>query len=480
MDQFRDFFDDGGENLVKLYERMLKKGEEMFFDNEEFEMIIDHYMAFNSLNKALQVADKAIEQHPYDVNFLNRKAQLFYFMHNFRYGLKILDEAESLEPTNYEVYLLRSLIYEKLNKTDLTIQNYQHAEELAYRDVEFYMLEAHIRSSKEEFSRAIDALQKALKINPVNEQAFSDLIITADLGNERKKAIAFYETMTDEMPYNPRVWYNLGSLYRTFNKHEKALWALDYAILIKPDFLDAIEKMADYNMEIEQYEEALKHFYKYLELNEGNGTLFYKIGFCLVEVNRFDEARKYFQLALKDDEWFAHAWHGYGMTFYREGKVKKAVNYFKKSLRCDEQYDQALHSLADCYAHLGYYDECIDMYEKVIDEDPLNEAVWLDYSRFLLSYDKLDETVRVLEEGITLNPDYSKLYYLLAGVLFNNKKIKKALSSLDKAIDLNINQFDIIYDFFPELIYDSSFDVMLCLLGDKAPDEEEDEEEDEE
>ena len=49
------FENDGIHEHISRYERMLKKNDEYFFDVEEFEMIIDHYLDRNELKKASQV-----------------------------------------------------------------------------------------------------------------------------------------------------------------------------------------------------------------------------------------------------------------------------------------------------------------------------------------------------------------------------------------------------------------------------------------
>lgn len=75
---------------VDRYEEMLRNEDQYFFDSKAFEGIIDYYAEKNDPVKALQVTEFAISQHPFDITFLLKQAQLFQRFNNIRMHLRHL------------------------------------------------------------------------------------------------------------------------------------------------------------------------------------------------------------------------------------------------------------------------------------------------------------------------------------------------------------------------------------------------------
>ncbi|MFZ1333295.1 MAG: hypothetical protein WAR83_13960, partial [Flavobacteriales bacterium] len=51
-------------SCVERYEAMLSRNDHYFFDVEEFELIIEHYLELSDLEKAQAVLEDAQRQHP--------------------------------------------------------------------------------------------------------------------------------------------------------------------------------------------------------------------------------------------------------------------------------------------------------------------------------------------------------------------------------------------------------------------------------
>ncbi|MBL7984143.1 MAG: hypothetical protein JNM91_04055, partial [Flavobacteriales bacterium] len=96
---------------VKRYEVMAGSGQTGFFDVEEFELIIDHYLCNNEARKAQLVLDQAKAQHPESVDLTFCEALVHMAMGRLNKGLEILDGLEKVEPFNEEIHLHKASIY---------------------------------------------------------------------------------------------------------------------------------------------------------------------------------------------------------------------------------------------------------------------------------------------------------------------------------------------------------------------------------
>ena len=91
-----DFFDREDDNsLVDLLERfnnMLNEDTRYFFDVEEYEDLIDHYMGSNDMAKCATAIRIAIEQYPDQSGILIRQAQLLVSSNKAEKALRILSK----------------------------------------------------------------------------------------------------------------------------------------------------------------------------------------------------------------------------------------------------------------------------------------------------------------------------------------------------------------------------------------------------
>jgi isopropylmalate/homocitrate/citramalate synthase len=60
--------------LVKRFENMLEKGHREYFESEQFEDLVEHYIDENNIPKALKAIEIAGLHYPFSVFFSLRKA----------------------------------------------------------------------------------------------------------------------------------------------------------------------------------------------------------------------------------------------------------------------------------------------------------------------------------------------------------------------------------------------------------------------
>src|ERR1700735_651867 len=101
---------------VERYEEMIRDHDQYFFDAQAFENIIDHYIEKNDPAKALQVAEYALNQHPFAAVFLIKKAQLLVIANQVTEAFAALEKAAMLEASDPDIYLIRGNMYESMER----------------------------------------------------------------------------------------------------------------------------------------------------------------------------------------------------------------------------------------------------------------------------------------------------------------------------------------------------------------------------
>ena len=91
------------ENLsLTRFESMLKTNDVLFFDSNEFENIIHHYLENGKISLAKKAIKLGLEQHPSSINLRLFKVEILVIENKFDEPDELLDHLYELEPNNEE------------------------------------------------------------------------------------------------------------------------------------------------------------------------------------------------------------------------------------------------------------------------------------------------------------------------------------------------------------------------------------------
>ena len=98
---------------LSKFESMLKTNKVLFFDSEEFEDIILHYMDIGKSSLAKKALKLALEQHPKSTGLKLVQVEMLVFDDKLDIAEKMLNELYAIEPTNEEIYIQKANIHSK-------------------------------------------------------------------------------------------------------------------------------------------------------------------------------------------------------------------------------------------------------------------------------------------------------------------------------------------------------------------------------
>ena len=172
MEEYKEFFEDPAYELVKLLEIKLHAGESFYFDVEDYELIIDHYLEEDDLEKCFLVLQNAMEQHPNTISLSLRQVQFHISKNNTEKALRILKEVEAIDPYNMDIFRTRGDIYSQLQYYHEAIKEYQKAIDDTEENLdEIYSNIAYEYENLHNYDKALEYLKKAIDFNPENETA---------------------------------------------------------------------------------------------------------------------------------------------------------------------------------------------------------------------------------------------------------------------------------------------------------------------
>ena len=90
---------------LSKFESMLKTNKVFFFDSEEFEEIILHYLDMGKATLAKKALKLGLEQHPKSTGLKLVQVEMLIYDDKLDLAEKLLNELYAIEPTNEEIFI---------------------------------------------------------------------------------------------------------------------------------------------------------------------------------------------------------------------------------------------------------------------------------------------------------------------------------------------------------------------------------------
>jgi len=151
----------------------------------------------------------------------------------------------------------------------------------------------------EQHGRAVNTLQRALKLSPEFEPAYCQLILAhSALGDHDQAEQAFYlaRQIVDECPH---CYNHMAESLATRGELDRAVWCWHQCLRLEPRHPDANANLAITHWQRGQHERALQYFLQQLRLEPGDTDSLLHMGNLLVEMGRPAEAGEKFRRVLE-------------------------------------------------------------------------------------------------------------------------------------------------------------------------------------
>lgn len=426
---------DAQQGCVQRYEAMLSRNHQSFFDVEEFELIIDHYLEQNDARRAKEVLELAQRQHPGSLDIMFSEAVVLMNMGRLNKALEVLDAIGKLEPFNEEVHLHKAGIYSQLRNYRRAVEHYKRALELAEEGKDDILLDlAFEYENLEAFDQAIDHLKSALEINPENEAVLYELAYCFDLAEGHQAAVAFFKRFTNDNPYSFVAWFNLGNALSRLERFEESNEALDLCLAIDDKFSSAWFSKARNRLVAGEYEGAVACYEETLSIDGPQAITFSYIGECYEKMERFEQALIHYDQALALDPNWVDAWIGRGVVKDMQGHLPEAAKDLEMAVKLSPEHGDAWYYYANALGRALRYEESLAAYTKLNKLDPGSLDGWLDHADLLFVIKGPDVALRKLREAEQVHQLNSRFRYRVVSYLLRAGQEQQALLELEEAL----------------------------------------------
>ncbi len=421
--------------LISRYESMISGSQKCYFDVDEFEEIIDHYLSAGRQNRAFNAVQQALRQHPSSTSLQLKMAVILNEKSRPLESLNILRTLEKIEVSNPEIYFTKGIALNLADRKEEAIKQFNRAIMLTDDGrAELMYNIAMVFEQKNEYHTALDFMLRAYELEPGNLSFIYDIAYCYERAGESDKAIEYYNKYLDIDPFSENVWYNLGVVFNRTEDYEQAIEAYDYAIALDDEYSSAWFNKANTLANSGSYGAAIEVYRKLLFLEEGNEQVVCYIGECYEKLEKWDKAIEYYNRTLKLNSGYADAWLGLGMVKFSVGDYPESLAHVKKALRLYPDNPEYWYAAGNIYIKLGLMQDAEKAYRKAVNIDPGDLESWFNLAETLYETKDPDGAIRTLEAASEANPGVAHINYRLAGYYLMSRNNDRAGSCLTLAL----------------------------------------------
>src|SRR5260221_3937475 len=422
--------------LLKQFQNLRNGRSHSFLDEESFEKIIDYYDDKEDMLQAIEAVDIAIEQYPYSSALLIRKADLMIATRHYNEALKILEQAELLDSTDINLFILKTDAYLALDQQEKAVtllEDALHHFEGQER-IELLFELADVYDDYEEFDKIFDCLKLILEQEAENEEALYKICFWTDFTGRNEESIRLHQKIIDDNPYCELAWFNLAAAYQGLKLYEKAVDAYKFALAIDEKFDYAYRNMGDAYIRLRKYRDAIESLEKVLELSRPEDVIYEAIGHCYDKLDNYGQARFYYRKAshLNPDD--SKLYYKLACTYVNEEQWGQAVKQLEAAMRIHAMQPEYNLAMGECKMQLGEFKEAIQFFSNVVRIRPRNISSWEALIRCLYNAEYFEEALEQVETAIRITGGKPLFIFYLSAVYFALGKSVEGLLQLETAM----------------------------------------------
>ena len=434
---------------LSKFESMLKTNKVLFFDSEEFEEIILHYIDTGKTSLAKKALKLALEQHPKSTGLKLVQVEMLVYEDKLDLAEKMLNELYAIEPNNEEIYIQKANICSKRDQHEKAVELLKIA--LQYTDdyADVYNLIGMEYLFMDNLEMAKDSFIKCLEEDLEDQSALYNVVYCFEFLDQNKEAIDYLNQYIEKNPYSEIAWHQVGRLHYGLKEYEEAIRAFNYATLIDDEFMGAFMEKAKALERLKRYSEAIESYERTIELDDATSYALLRIGKCHERLDNTALAIKYYNQTVHEDPLLDKGWIAITDFYVREKNYQKALFYVNKALAIDNQNQLYWKRYATINKQMNFFEEAEFGYRKAVEFGDYQLDTWLFWVDILQFLGEFDSAIQTLLQATEYFPEENEIEYRLAGLYFIVQDSTKAKFHLSNGLRLNFDNYILIEDLFP-------------------------------
>lgn len=166
--------------------------------------------------------------------------------------------------------------------------------------------------------------------------------------------------------------FQSGVLFFQRQNYEQAIYHFRKALEIDPTLVNAYNYIGNSLQARKKYDEAISCYEKAININPDDPTAYINSGIALQNINQPERALEYFRAALKINPNLHQAYDYMGLAFAIQGKIEESIYCYLRSLQINPSSVMSLVNMGNLLSKTGRLKEAESFYRQAIQISPDN------------------------------------------------------------------------------------------------------------
>ncbi len=467
-----EYFDsDDFRNMLAEYEEAVNTGQPVFMDADELAEIADFYQMQGLMEEAEAAIQLALNLSPGAIGPLTyRIHEALYHGHTQR-AWELLDQIIDKDEPDY-VYDCGEILIAEGHIAEADEYFREEFKKVPADEYQDYVVDvANIYSDYGINDKAMEWMTRA---RYEDTPEFKEVMARTLFGlGKYKDSEKLFNELIDTDPFQKRYWNALASAQFMNEDYSAAIQSSEYAIAIDPDDPEGLIAKANGLYRLNNNEQALEYYRRYLEHEPNDEFAILHEGTCLINLDRTDEAierllhgvqvaRQNAEEGITDlSQFLPDIFQELAFAFSEKGETDKALDYLNKTDGLDCDHVQIMIIKGHVLLSDGRLEEAEEMFRNaVINSDDATQTL-LRVIASLYDNKYLEATYKMLQKFFQIaSPNNIEGYAYMALCCHDLKYHEEFLKYLKKACEVNPKECRMVLghlfpkDMEPEKYYD--------------------------
>lgn len=444
-------YDNNNNMSLSKFESMLKTNSILFFDSNEFETIIHHYLENGKIALAKKAIKLGLEQHPTSTNLKLFQIEVFVFENKLEEAEALLTKLHELEPSNEEIFIQKANILSKQDNHIEAIAVFLRALELTNDAADIYSLIGMEYLFLDEFENAKLYFIKCLEADQEDYSSLYNIIYCFDYLKQNTEAIEFLNVYLDNNPYCEVAWHQLGKQYIELQSFDKALTAFEFAVISDDTFIGAYIEKGKVLEKLNRFEESIENYKITLALEDPTSFALLRIGHCYEKLDQKELAVQHYYKTVQEDPLLDKGWISITNFYCKNNNYQKALYYINKAINIDAENVNYWKLYATINQNLNFLEEAERGFKRTLELGNYELETWISRGDILTELGEFQAAIYNFEQASEFYPELAEIEFRLSGLYFTLHKTTEGILHLNTALHLDKDSLFIIEDLFPRI-----------------------------
>lgn len=333
--------------------------------------------------------------------------------------------------------------------------------------------------AKNDFERALEQYESAIKENPGNIKAYIGKSRVLDIMDRDKEALEICEKAFELGGEEPELYDLKGSILVDLGEGEDALLSIDKAISLSPSNGSYYSNKAYVLNKLGRYDEAIQCCDKAIELNPDMDMAYNNKAFSKDCIGELKEALELYDKSIEINPYSYLAYYNKAVLYSDLKKYKnsldslnkalstninktlllklyikksevfnklqefeEAIKYADKALSLDTKSSEAYMMKGISSRYLDKYEDAVNYFDKSIELDNNNADAYVNKAKLLCDDEKYDQASELCRKAIEINKSCAFAYTTLGVIEVYKNNYKESIQYFDQAIEIDPRYMD--------------------------------------